>query len=135
MPGAFMVATVTRESPGPERIVLRRKLVPGLEYEGAELALVVLSMVADPRNLGSAGTFGSEVLAGGWRRDGLRDLVPAAGRQGRTRRVAAAARVQRRVRRRVRPRRRHPARPPERRRGQHVQRDPDQPARPTSSRP
>ncbi|GAA4525852.1 MULTISPECIES: hypothetical protein [Nonomuraea] len=64
MPGAFMVATVTRESPGPERIVLRRKLVPGLEYEGAELALVVLSMVVDPRNLGSAGTFGSEVLAG-----------------------------------------------------------------------
>lgn len=63
-PGAFMVATVTRESPGPVRVVLRRKLVPGLECQGAELSLVMVSMVVDPRNLGSPGAFGSQVTAG-----------------------------------------------------------------------
>ncbi|MFE5720438.1 hypothetical protein [Streptomyces erythrochromogenes] len=64
LPGAFMVATVTRESPGPAQVVLRRKLVPGLEYQGAELALVAVSMVVDPRNLGAAGAYGSQVVAG-----------------------------------------------------------------------
>ncbi|MCD0449195.1 hypothetical protein LO762_08340 [Actinocorallia sp. API 0066] len=63
-PGAFMVATVTRETPGPPRVVLRRKLVPGLTYEAAELEFVAVSMVVDPRNLGAAGAFGSEVVAG-----------------------------------------------------------------------
>ncbi|MEV8630886.1 hypothetical protein AB0395_04445 [Streptosporangium sp. NPDC051023] len=62
--GAFMVATVARESPGPAQVVLRRKLVPNLELEGGELSLVFLSMVVDPRNLGAAGSYGSEVKAG-----------------------------------------------------------------------
>ncbi|RJL35439.1 hypothetical protein D5H75_01085 [Bailinhaonella thermotolerans] len=62
--GAFMVASVTRESPGAPEVVLRRKLVPYLELEAAELSLVFLSMVVDPRNLGAAGAYGSEVRAG-----------------------------------------------------------------------
>jgi hypothetical protein len=62
--GAFMVATVTRETPGPARVVLRRKLVPGVELTGGELALLPVSLVVDPRNLGAAGPYGSEVRAG-----------------------------------------------------------------------
>jgi hypothetical protein len=63
-PGAYAVLTVTRESPGPAAVVLRRKLVTGLEYAAAELALVAREMVVDPRNLGAAGTFGSRMDLG-----------------------------------------------------------------------
>ncbi|MEV4559239.1 hypothetical protein AB0K51_19930 [Kitasatospora sp. NPDC049285] len=63
-PGAFMVATVTRETPGPARVVLRRKLVPGVELTGSELALLPVALTVDPRNLGAAGAYGSEVRAG-----------------------------------------------------------------------
>jgi hypothetical protein len=64
MPGAFLVLTMTREAPGPAEVVFRRKLVPGIEYEAAELALVAREMVVDPRNLGASGAFGSRVVAG-----------------------------------------------------------------------
>ena len=63
-PGAFMTAAVTRESPGPERTLLRRKLVPGLELAGAEVVLKAVTMIVDPRNLGAAGAYGSQVLLG-----------------------------------------------------------------------
>lgn len=63
-PGAFMVATVTRETPGPARVVLRRKLVPGVELTGSELALLPVVLKVDPRNLGAAGAYGSEVRMG-----------------------------------------------------------------------
>ncbi|MBU2670215.1 hypothetical protein KOI35_42615 [Actinoplanes bogorensis] len=63
-PGAFMTVEVTRESPGPARTVLRRKLVPGLELQGAEVVLKAVTMIVDPRNLGAAGAFGSQVLVG-----------------------------------------------------------------------
>ncbi|MFI5529922.1 hypothetical protein ACIA8O_15410 [Kitasatospora sp. NPDC051853] len=63
-PGAFMVATVTRETPGPAVVVLRRKLVPGVPLEGGELALLPVVLTVDPRNLGAAGSYGSEVRVG-----------------------------------------------------------------------
>jgi hypothetical protein len=63
-PGAYVVMTVTREGPGPAEVVFRSKLVPGLEYEAAELGLVVRETVVHPRNLNAAGAHGSRVVVG-----------------------------------------------------------------------
>jgi hypothetical protein len=63
-PGAFLVLDLAREAErGPEPM-LRRKLVPHLEYEADELALVVLDLAVHPRNLGAPGAHGSRVVAG-----------------------------------------------------------------------
>ena len=63
-PGAFMVASVSRDDPAGSVVLFRRKLVPGLIYDAGELALTVRSMVVDVRNLNSPGTYGSQVVAG-----------------------------------------------------------------------
>jgi hypothetical protein len=62
--GAFLVLSVDREEPAGPTTILRRKLVPGVEYHAAELALTFPRMRLDPRNLNGAGAFGSEVVGG-----------------------------------------------------------------------
>jgi hypothetical protein len=62
--GAFLVLSVHREEPGGPVAILRRKLVPGVEYLAAELALTFRAMRLDLRNLNGVGSFGSEVVGG-----------------------------------------------------------------------
>lgn len=62
--GAFLVLSVEREEPGGLVAILRRKLVPGVEYAAAELVLTFRTLRLDPRNLNGAGSFGSEVTGG-----------------------------------------------------------------------
>jgi hypothetical protein len=62
--GAFLVLTVQRESPTGLTTILRRKLVPAVEYHAAELALVFRRLRLDARNLNGSGSFGSEVVGG-----------------------------------------------------------------------
>jgi hypothetical protein len=62
--GAFLVLSVDREEPDGATTILRRKLVPGVEYHAAELALTFPTMRLDPRNLNGAGSFGSQVVGG-----------------------------------------------------------------------
>lgn len=61
---AFLVLSVDREEPGGPIPLLRRKLVPRVEYLAAELALTFVTMRLDLRNLNAAGAFGSEVVGG-----------------------------------------------------------------------
>lgn len=61
---AFLVLTVDREEPGGLTTILRRKLVPGVEYHAGELALTFPTMLVDPRNLNGIGSFGSQVVGG-----------------------------------------------------------------------
>jgi hypothetical protein len=63
-PGAYLVLRVDREEPAGLAPILRRKLVPGVTYRAAELALTFPTMVLDPRNLNGAGAFGSRVTGG-----------------------------------------------------------------------
>jgi hypothetical protein len=62
--GAFLVLAVDREDTAGPTTILRRKLVPGIEYHAAELALTFPTMVLDPRNINGIGSFGSQVLGG-----------------------------------------------------------------------
>lgn len=62
--GAFLVLSVDREEAAGVTTILRRKLVPGLEYHAAELALTFPTMRVDPRNLNGVGSFGSQVVGG-----------------------------------------------------------------------
>jgi hypothetical protein len=62
--GAFLALSVDREEPAGPTTILRRKLVPRVEYHAAELALTFPRMRLDPRNLNGAGAFGSEVVGG-----------------------------------------------------------------------
>ncbi|WP_089106505.1 hypothetical protein [Streptomyces hyaluromycini] len=62
--GAFLVLSVDREEPAGLVTLLRRKLVPGVEYHAAELALTFPAMRLDPRNLNGSGSFGSRVTGG-----------------------------------------------------------------------
>ncbi|MFF3374078.1 hypothetical protein ACFYXF_14215 [Streptomyces sp. NPDC002680] len=61
---AFLTLSVDREEPGGPVTILRRKLVPDVEYPAAELALTFRTMRLDLRNLNAAGSFGSEVVGG-----------------------------------------------------------------------
>lgn len=63
-PGAFMVLRIARESPGTPEVFFRRKLVPDVEYEAAELALVFRTMQVARQNLNGVGAFGSQVVGG-----------------------------------------------------------------------
>jgi hypothetical protein len=63
-PGAFLVLQVDREEPTGLVTLLRRKLVPGVEYHTAELAVTFRTMRLDPRNLNGFGSFGSVVVGG-----------------------------------------------------------------------
>lgn len=62
--GAFLVLSVEREEPSGLVAILRRKLVPDVEYTAAELALTFRTLQLDLRNLNGAGSFGSEVIGG-----------------------------------------------------------------------
>jgi hypothetical protein len=62
--GAFLVLSVGREEPAGLTTILRRKLVPGMTYHAAELALTFPTMLLDPRNLNGVGEFGSRVVGG-----------------------------------------------------------------------
>jgi len=62
--GAFLVLSVDREEPAGLTTILRRKLVPGITYHAAELALTFPTMRLDPRNLNGVGEFGSQVVGG-----------------------------------------------------------------------
>src|SRR5690348_11364554 len=59
--GAFLVLTVDREEPGGLVTILRRKLVAGVEYHAAELALTFTTIRVDRRNLNGVGSFSSDV--------------------------------------------------------------------------
>ncbi|MFF7475890.1 hypothetical protein [Streptomyces sp. NPDC008092] len=61
---AFLVLSVEREDPAGPASILLRKLVPGVEYHAAELALTFPTLRLDPRNLNGAGSFGSQVVGG-----------------------------------------------------------------------
>lgn len=61
---AFLALSVDREEPGGPVTILRRKLVPDVEYPAAELALTFRTMRLDLRNLNAAGSFGSDVVGG-----------------------------------------------------------------------
>lgn len=62
--GAFLVIAVRRDDAGGTKPLLRRKVVPHLEYEAGELALVFTSVTVHPRNLNGAGEHGSRVVGG-----------------------------------------------------------------------
>jgi hypothetical protein len=66
---AFMVLRVDRESGGPTpTTLLQTKLVPGLEYAAAELALRFSDLRVARRNLNGVGPYGSSVKGGVRRR-------------------------------------------------------------------
>ncbi|MFE5923672.1 hypothetical protein [Streptomyces sp. NPDC056468] len=62
--GAFLVIGVQRDGVGGAVPLLRRKVMPGLEYEAGELALVFTSVRVHPRNLNGAGAHGSRIVGG-----------------------------------------------------------------------
>ncbi|WP_030241779.1 hypothetical protein [Streptomyces sp. NRRL S-350] len=62
--GAFVVLRVAREEASGPRTILRRKLVPGVEYRAAELSLTFPTMRVARRNLNGVGEFGSEMVGG-----------------------------------------------------------------------
>jgi len=62
--GAFLALSVDREEPDGPVTILRRKLVPGVRYKAAELALTFPTMRVHPRNINGVGSFGSEVVGG-----------------------------------------------------------------------
>jgi hypothetical protein len=67
LPGrdAFLVVRVEREAAGGEReTILLRKVVPGLEYECGDIALVFRAQRVARRNLNGQGDFGSTVTGG-----------------------------------------------------------------------
>lgn len=64
MEGAFMVMQVAREDSTGPVVIFQRKLVPNLEYEAAEVALVFRQMQVAKRNLNGIGSFGSQVIGG-----------------------------------------------------------------------
>ena len=64
VPHAFLVLSVDREEPAGLTKILHRKLVPGITYHAAELALAFPVMRLDPRNLNGIGSFGSQVVGG-----------------------------------------------------------------------
>lgn len=62
--GAFLALEVSTEEAEGIRILLRRKLVPDLEYVADELALVFTELAVHPLNLNGAGAHGSSVVGG-----------------------------------------------------------------------
>jgi hypothetical protein len=62
---AFLVARVEREvSGGGRELVVARKIVPSVEYEAAEIALLFTDYRVARRNLNGRGEFGSSVTGG-----------------------------------------------------------------------
>jgi hypothetical protein len=62
---AFLVARVERETSGGGReTVLARKVIPGVEYEAAEIALLFAEYRVARKNLNGRGEFGSVVRGG-----------------------------------------------------------------------
>lgn len=64
IPRAFLVLRVLRETPSGTTAIFQRKVIPYLEYEAAELALLFTEMRVARRNLNGVGAFGSQVLGG-----------------------------------------------------------------------
>ena len=62
--GAFLVVAVSREDAGGAVPLLRRKVVPGLEYLTGDLVLTFRSLRVALKNLNGVGAFGSEIVAG-----------------------------------------------------------------------
>lgn len=62
--GAFLVLEVSTEEPEGTRILFRRKLVPHLEYEARELAMVFTELAVHPLNLNGSGAYHSSVVGG-----------------------------------------------------------------------
>ncbi|MFI6166353.1 hypothetical protein ACIBCN_06150 [Nocardia sp. NPDC051052] len=62
--GAFLALEVATEEAEGIRILFRRKLVPDLEYEADELALVFTELALHPLNLNGSGAHGSAVVGG-----------------------------------------------------------------------
>jgi hypothetical protein len=60
-PGAFIVLRVVRETLDGPVTIFQRKLVPHLEYEAAELALIFDTMRVARLNLNGVGAFGSQL--------------------------------------------------------------------------
>ena len=61
---AFLVVGVTQETRAGLLPLLRRKVVPGLQYPAGPLVLTFPSARIDVRNLHGAGSFGSSVVGG-----------------------------------------------------------------------
>jgi hypothetical protein len=58
------VFELVREGPAGPAVIFRRKVVPHLEYEADEVALVFTELAVHPKNLNAAGTHGSVVTGG-----------------------------------------------------------------------
>jgi hypothetical protein len=63
-PRGFMVMVVHRDGPPDDEDIFRRRLVVDHEYEASELGFLFLELRVDRRNLGGAGSFGSNVVGG-----------------------------------------------------------------------
>jgi hypothetical protein len=61
---AFMVLRVAQQTADGPQVIFQRKLVCGLEYEAADMALVFRMLRVDRRNLNGSGAFGSQVVGG-----------------------------------------------------------------------
>jgi len=61
---AFLVVGVAQETPAGLLSLLRRKVVPGLQYPAGPLVLTFPSAQIDVRNLHGAGSYGSSVVGG-----------------------------------------------------------------------
>jgi hypothetical protein len=64
MDGAYLVLEVSEQDGTATRTVFRRKVVPNLEYEAGDLAMVFTRMSVHPLNLNGSGAFGSTVVGG-----------------------------------------------------------------------
>jgi len=62
--GAYLVLDVSKQDGAGTRPIFRRKLVPDLEYQADDLALVFTRMAVHPLNLNGSGAFGSTVVGG-----------------------------------------------------------------------
>lgn len=61
---AFVVMQVARLTAAGPQVIFRRKLVPNLEYQAAEVAFIFRTMRVAKQNLNGVGSFGSEITGG-----------------------------------------------------------------------
>ncbi|WP_433634293.1 hypothetical protein [Nocardia sp. CA-120079] len=62
--GAFLVMEISTDEVDGTRILFRRKLVPDVEYEAHELAMVFTELAIHPLNLNAPGAYRSSVVGG-----------------------------------------------------------------------
>jgi len=61
---AFLALAVARQDAGGETVLLRRRVVPGLEYRAGDLMVTFRTVRVAVRNLNGVGAFGSQIVGG-----------------------------------------------------------------------